>query len=98
MPSLGPVKAAQGYPNKKPYLHLACALWTPEILISDPEGMRGPKLDALRQHRVELTCAICKQAGGAVMLVSLPSASLAALHDCHSALLSVLALPYAALC
>lgn len=67
VPSLGPVKAAQGYPNKKPYLHLACALWTPEILISDPEGMRGPKLDALRQHRVDLTCAICKQAGGAVM-------------------------------
>ena len=67
VPSLGPVKAAVGYPNKKPYLHLACALWTPEILISDPEGMRGPKLDALRQHRVELVCAICKQAGGAVM-------------------------------
>lgn len=67
VPSLGPVKAAEGYPNKKPYLHLACALWTPEILISDPEGMRGPKLDALRQHRVELVCAICKQAGGAVM-------------------------------
>lgn len=67
VPSLGPVKAAQGYPNKKPYLHLACALWTPEILISDPEGMRGPKLDGLRQHRVDLTCAICKQAGGSVM-------------------------------
>lgn len=70
VPSLGPVKAAQGYPNKKPYLHLACALWTPEILISDPEGMRGPKLDALRQHRVDLTCAICKQAGGAVIQCS----------------------------
>ncbi|DBA66785.1 hypothetical protein WJX79_010198 [Trebouxia sp. C0005] len=70
VPSLGPVKAAPGYPNKKPYLHLACALWTPEILISDPEGMRGPKLDALRQHRVDLTCAICKQAGGAVIQCS----------------------------
>ena len=67
VPSLGPVKAAKGYCNKRPYLHLACALWTPEILISDPEGMRAPKLDALRQHRVDLTCSICKQAGGAVM-------------------------------
>ncbi|KAL3135513.1 hypothetical protein ABBQ38_005993 [Trebouxia sp. C0009 RCD-2024] len=70
VPSLGPVKPAEGYCNKKPYLHLACALWTPEILISDPEGMRGPKLDGLRQHRVDLTCAICKQAGGAVIQCS----------------------------
>lgn len=67
VPSLGPIKAAPGYSNKKPYLHLACALWTPEILISDPEGMRNPKLDALRQHRVDLTCAICKQGGGSVI-------------------------------
>ena len=67
VPSLGPVIAAKGYPNRKPYIHLACALWTPEILISDPEGMRHPKLDALRQHRVDLICAICRQGGGAVM-------------------------------
>ncbi|KAL3158682.1 hypothetical protein ABBQ32_011424 [Trebouxia sp. C0010 RCD-2024] len=70
VPSLGPVKPAEGCCYKKPYLHLACALWTPEILIRDPEGMRGPKLDGLRQHRVDLTCAICKQAGGAVIQCS----------------------------
>lgn len=63
----GATKVAQNHHNKRPYVHLACALWTPEIIITEPDAMRAPSLEGLRQHRVDLVCAICKQGGGAVM-------------------------------
>lgn len=50
-----------------PYCHLACALWVPEVELSDVPGMSGVRLDKLTAVRVRLRCELCKQAGGAAV-------------------------------
>ncbi|KAL4452519.1 hypothetical protein ABPG75_008181 [Micractinium tetrahymenae] len=47
-----------------PYCHLACALWVPEVELSDVPGMSGVRLDKLTAVRAKLRCELCKQAGG----------------------------------
>ena len=49
------------------HVHLACALWTPELVVGDPDRMAGIKLDHMTALRAALPCARCKQGGGAVM-------------------------------
>jgi hypothetical protein len=50
-----------------PMVHLACALWTPEITIANAGLMAGVSLAGLSAQRQALMCALCKQAGGAVV-------------------------------
>lgn len=61
--SLGRVVPA----SRPAFVHVACTLWTPEITLAEPEAMRGVQLDAMTTLRAELQCALCKQAGGAVV-------------------------------
>jgi hypothetical protein len=49
------------------FVHLACALWTPELIVANPEGMSEIKLDHLTKSRAQLKCSLCKQAGGAAV-------------------------------
>lgn len=48
-------------------VHLACALWTPEVTIADPVRMTGVSVAQLAAARQELLCMLCKQVGGAVV-------------------------------
>ena len=67
-PPLQVVSLGRVVPAAKPaYVHVACALWTPEITLAEPEAMRGVQLDAMTAVRAALQCALCKQAGGAVV-------------------------------
>ncbi len=50
-----------------PYCHLACALWVPEVELSDVPNMAGVRLDKLTAVRVKLRCELCKQTGGAAV-------------------------------
>lgn len=57
-------------PRTKPqhtYVHVACALWTPEMTLAQPEQMKGVQLEHMTALRAELQCALCKQTGGAVV-------------------------------
>jgi hypothetical protein len=64
--SLGRVVPA-GKASKTVYCHLACALWVPEIEVSDHNRMEGLRLDKLTAVRAKLRCELCKQAGGAAV-------------------------------
>ena len=44
-------------------MHLACAVWTPEVQFENPVEMQGMRLDDLTADRTELRCGICKQVG-----------------------------------
>ena len=50
--------------RKGMWCHLSCALWVPEIEVSDHERMAGLRLDKLTSVRAKLRCELCKQAGG----------------------------------
>ncbi len=43
-------------------MHLTCALWVPDVSLSQPEAMAGVQLDGLSPDRADLTCYVCKQA------------------------------------
>lgn len=64
---LGRVVPASPAPDGAAYVHVACALWTPEMMFAEPELMRGVQLEHMTAPRAELECALCKQAGGAVV-------------------------------
>ena len=49
------------------FVHLADALWTPEIRIGDPVQRTGISLSGLTRERLALRCTFCGQGGGAVM-------------------------------
>ena len=49
------------------FVHLADALWTPEIRISDPVQRTGISLSGLTSECLALRCTFCGQGGGAVM-------------------------------
>ena len=53
------------------FVHLADALWTPEISITDPVKRAGISLSCLTSERLALKCTFCGQGGGAVMCVYL---------------------------
>ncbi|KAK9814219.1 hypothetical protein WJX72_002471 [[Myrmecia] bisecta] len=65
--SFGGVVAAHAAAAAASYVHLACALWTPDIMLTKPEAMKGVKLDHLSRERLNLVCQLCKQGGGAVI-------------------------------
>lgn len=65
---LGRVLSAQ--PAAARFIHLACALWIPEIEINDPEQMKDVSLENLTAVRTQLNCSLCKQAGGGVVQCS----------------------------
>jgi hypothetical protein len=65
--SLGRVVPAATSKSGKAYVHVACALWTPEMTLAEPEAMRGVQLDHMTAVRAGLQCGLCKQAGGAVV-------------------------------
>ena len=44
-------------------MHLACAVWTPEVQFENPAELQGIRLDDLTADRTELRCGICKQVG-----------------------------------
>ena len=43
------------------WLHLACAVWTPEVYFERAAELQGLRLNNLTAERVELRCGICKQ-------------------------------------
>jgi hypothetical protein len=45
------------------WVHLACAVWTPEVQFENPAELQGIRLDDLTADRTELRCGICKQVG-----------------------------------
>lgn len=45
------------------WVHLACAVWTPEVHFENPAELQGIRLDDLTADRTELRCGICKQVG-----------------------------------
>lgn len=49
------------------FLHLADALWTPEITVGRADVMDGLSLALLPAERVALRCELCDQGGGAVV-------------------------------
>lgn len=46
-----------------PWVHLACAIWTPEVYFEQATELQGLRLDHLTADRMELHCGICKQVG-----------------------------------
>ena len=64
---LGRVVPAGPSPAADTFVHLACALWTPELTIAQPDQMRGVVLSGLTPVRVALKCELCRQGGGAVI-------------------------------
>ena len=42
-------------------MHLACAIWTPEVYFEQAAELRGMRLDDLTAERMELLCGACKQ-------------------------------------
>lgn len=44
------------------WIHSACALWTPEVMIRDPKSPADLDLRRLSTRAVRLTCMFCKQA------------------------------------
>ena len=69
MESLGNVVVPQRRQrdSKGSYVHLACALWVPEVRFRSPDALSGVELDGITQARANLKCSICKQGGGASM-------------------------------
>jgi hypothetical protein len=53
--------------RKDLYVHVACALWIPDVIISRPKRMQGISLDSLQSNRSEMECQACKQHGGAIL-------------------------------
>ncbi len=65
--SLGRVVPARHPLPGRVYVHVADALWVPEVTLADPDRMRGVQLDHMTALRAALRCGLCKQAGGAVV-------------------------------
>ncbi|KAK9844631.1 hypothetical protein WJX74_005001 [Apatococcus lobatus] len=53
------------------WVHTGCALWMPEIKMTQPDLLAGVDLSELPCERVRLTCGLCHQPGGSVMECSL---------------------------
>ncbi|GAB4818775.1 hypothetical protein N2152v2_005821 [Parachlorella kessleri] len=68
--SLGRVVPARHPLPGRVYVHVADALWVPEVTLADPDRMRGVQLDHMTALRAALRCGLCKQAGGAVVQCS----------------------------
>ena len=49
------------------WVHMACALWTPEVSLDDPVKMSKINVSGLTNERVRLKCTLCSQAGGATV-------------------------------
>ncbi len=54
-------------------MHVACALWNPDIDFAHPEQMSGVRLDRLTKERMGLTCGRCGQGGGGAVQCAYPS-------------------------
>ena len=61
-------------------MHLACALWVPEVTLSSPEAMSGVRLDALSPDRNSLACTICRQV--CMLPCNFPASSACSLLGC----------------
>ena len=42
-------------------MHLACAIWTPEVYFEQAAELQGMRLDDLTAERMELLCGLCNQ-------------------------------------
>lgn len=56
----------------RPWCHIACALWVPEVHFEQPQECVGINLDQLAKGRMALQCELCKQAGGGAMQCAFP--------------------------
>ena len=45
------------------HVHVACALWTPEVRFQHPENLSGIDLTMLTASRISLICSMCNQVG-----------------------------------
>lgn len=70
MTDLGAVTPTSHRTHNAVFVHLADALWVPEMSISDPVKRAGISLSRLTSQRLALRCTFCGQGGGAVMCVS----------------------------
>ncbi len=52
-----------------PWVHLACAIWTPEVYFEQATELQGMRLDHLTADRMELHCGMCKQVGSTAALL-----------------------------
>ena len=75
---LGRVAASAHRTHNAVFVHLADALWTPDIHMSDEDKREGISLSHLTSERMALRCTFCGQGGGAVMCV--PSGPLTHRH------------------
>ena len=47
--------------SEEAWVHLACAIWTPEVYFEQAAELQGMRLDDLTAERMDLRCGICKQ-------------------------------------
>lgn len=49
------------------YAHIACAIWTPGVVIHDPENMKKICIESVETACGDALCQICRQRGGSAM-------------------------------
>jgi hypothetical protein len=57
----------KGKKDEDTWVHPACALWTPGVLVDDPMNMSKINVSGLTKARVGLKCTLCSQGGGATV-------------------------------
>lgn len=58
--------------TSRPWCHIACALWNPEVSFDKPRVCEGVNLDQVARSRLSLVCELCKQSGGGAIQCHFP--------------------------
>jgi [histone H3]-lysine4 N-trimethyltransferase MLL3 len=61
-PVMGPIEVSFKKKKSKVYCHEMCALWTPEIYLSEQNRFKGLK-EAIKRTKVQ-RCSYCDEVGG----------------------------------
>ena len=70
--------------SSAPWVHIQCALWIPEITMTDPARMEKPDISHLPESRKSLKCSVCSNAVGCVQVASLSEyATLRLIFKCN---------------
>jgi hypothetical protein len=51
-----------------PWVHIQCALWIPEVTMTNPERMSDPDLSQIPETRRSLKCYVCQNPVGCVQV------------------------------
>jgi hypothetical protein len=55
------------------FVHVACALWLPDVDFAQPDSMSGVQLTRLSRESADLECGACRQVARCSLVVSCKS-------------------------